>query len=210
MPCELLDHHHHENCTSDQETPEASSGGRWPTDGGTHSADGYGSRMASDSTRDEQHPDIDPSDVETVERFIAAPASAIFALVADPARHPEIDGSGTVRKATSGGGGQMKLGSRFGMSMKAGIPYSMVSEVIEFEQDRRIAWQTKSPIAFMGLFVGGRIWRYELEPATGGTLVRESWDISEERVKAMVRPMRRRTRQAMTSTLERIATIVTG
>ena len=27
---------------------------------------------------------------------------------------------------------------------------------------------------------GGRIWRYELEPVDGGTLVRETWDISQE------------------------------
>jgi hypothetical protein len=32
-------------------------------------------------------------DVETVERVIHAPASAIFDLLADPHRHPEIDGS---------------------------------------------------------------------------------------------------------------------
>jgi Polyketide cyclase / dehydrase and lipid transport len=149
------------------------------------------------------------SDVETVERFIAAPASAIFALIADPSRHPEIDGSGTVRKATSGRG-QVELGTKFGMSMKAGFAYSMINEVIEFEQDRRLAWQTKSPNSVLGLMIGGRIWRYELEPAEGGTLVRESWDISKERVKVLVRPLRSRTRDAMTATLQRIDEIVTA
>ena len=34
------------------------------------------------------------------------------------------------------------LGSTFGMSMKLGVPYSMTNTVIEFEPDRRIAWQT--------------------------------------------------------------------
>jgi hypothetical protein len=62
----------------------------------------------------------------------------------------------------------------------------------------------------MRLFIGGRIWRYELEPAEGGTLVRESWDISQEKVKASVRPLATRTKAAMEATLERIERIVTG
>jgi uncharacterized protein YndB with AHSA1/START domain len=148
-------------------------------------------------------------DVESVERVIAAPAAAIFAVLADPSRHQEIDGSGTVREA-AGGSQQVTLGSKFGMSMKMGIPYSMENEIIEFEQDRRIAWQTRPSIKFMRRFVGGRIWRYELEPVEGGTLVRESWDISQEKVKKGVQSMRGRTREAMTKTLERIEQVVTG
>ncbi len=65
------------------------------------------------------------------------------------------------------------------MSMKMGLPYSMESTVIEFEENRRIAWQTRGPTR-IGKLVGGRIWRYELEPVDGGTLVRETWDITEE------------------------------
>ena len=38
--------------------------------------------------------------------------------------------------------------STFGMSMKMGLPYSMTSEVIEFEENRRIAWQTKPPVSW--------------------------------------------------------------
>lgn len=148
-------------------------------------------------------------DVETVERVIPAEASAIFDLIADPARHHEIDGSGTVRDATTGSQ-RLQLGSEFGMKMKAGLPYSMVSKVVEFETDRRLAWQTTSPVPVLGSLIGGRIWRYELEPVKGGTRVRESWDITHERVKALVRPLRGRTREAMAKTLERIEQIVTG
>ena len=96
------------------------------------------------------------------------------------------------------------------MSMKAGLPYSMVSKVIEFEPDRRIAWQTRSPIPFLGKMVGGRIWRYELEPVDGGTRVRESWDISQEQIKSLVRPLRGKTRKSMTATLARIEQVVTA
>ncbi len=149
----------------------------------------------------------DTTDVVSVERVIASPPEPIFALLADPARHREIDGSGTVRDAKSGGGQQVSLGAKFGMSMKMGLPYSMESTVIEFEPNRRIAWQTRPPGIFASLG-GGRIWRYELEPQGDATLVRESWDISEEKVKALVRPAATKTREAMEKTLERIATIV--
>jgi hypothetical protein len=58
--------------------------------------------------------------------------------------------------------------------------------------------------------VAGRIWRYELEPVEGGTLVRESWDISQERVKFAVRPSRGKTKKAMEATLERIEQVVSA
>ena len=147
------------------------------------------------------------SDVETVERVIPAPASAIFDLLADARRHPEIDGSGMVRGAKPETVERLTLGSKFGMSMKLGFKYSMENEVIEFEDDRRIAWQTRSANK-RGPKFGGRIWRYELEPVDGGTRVRESWDISQERVKLFVRPARKKTRKAMEATLARIEDVV--
>ncbi len=106
-------------------------------------------------------------DVVTVEKVIPAPADAIFALLADPARHPDIDGSGAVKQAKADAPQRLALGSTFGMSMRLGIPYSMVNTVIEFEDNRRIAWQARPP-GFVGRFSAGRIWRYELEPVEGG------------------------------------------
>ncbi len=149
------------------------------------------------------------SDIETVERIIPAPPEAIFALIADPARHQDIDGSGTVRGAKHTGE-PLKLGSTFGMSMKLGIPYSMQSTVVEFEPNRLIAWQTRPPISFLSKLAGGRIWRYELEPVEGGTRVRESWDITHEVLKALVRPARAKTRESMEKTLARIEELVTA
>ena len=94
--------------------------------------------------------------------------------------------------------------------MKVGVPYSMVSEVIEFEEPRRIAWQTRFPLGPLTHLNGGRIWRYELEPVDGGTLVTETWDITEEKIKAIVRPSAKKTREAMESTLARIETLLAG
>lgn len=148
-------------------------------------------------------------DVVAVERLVPAPAGAIFDLLADPSRHPEIDGSGSVRRATEPSR-RLELGDRFGMSMKIGIPYGMVSTVVEFEEDRRIAWQSRPTFWLAAKLVGGRTWRYELEPQEGGTLVRETWDISTERHPAGVRFMRDQTRRAMAATLQRIEQVVAG
>jgi len=147
------------------------------------------------------------SDVETVERVIAAAPEKIFDLLADPARHHDIDGSGSViaAKETSQ---RLALGSKFGMRMKIGVPYSMVSTVIEFDENRRIAWQSRPP-GIGGRLAGGRIWRYELEPVEGGTRVRESWDISQERFKWMVQNARKKTRTNMETTLENIEKLAT-
>jgi uncharacterized protein YndB with AHSA1/START domain len=149
-------------------------------------------------------------DVVTVERHIEAPPEAIFDLLVDPDRHRDIDGSGTVRDP-KGQPQHLAMGTKFGMSMRMAVPYSMVSTVIEYEQNRRLAWQTTGPGA-LGARVGGRIWRYELEPVDGGTLVRESWDIRQE--SALTRPIVRRganqTRKNMAATLERIEKLVTA
>ncbi|HTW19137.1 MAG TPA: SRPBCC family protein [Mycobacteriales bacterium] len=148
----------------------------------------------------------DSMNTASVERVIPAPAEQIFALLADPQRHHEFDGSGTVRNAKQLPE-RLALGSQFGMSMHLGLPYSMVSTVVEFDPPHRIAWQTWAPGPIRYL-VGGRIWRYELEPANGGTLVRESWDISHERFRAAVLPARQKTIEAMTKTLERIEAVL--
>jgi uncharacterized protein YndB with AHSA1/START domain len=150
------------------------------------------------------------TDVVSVERVIPAPASEIFDLIADPNRHRDIDGSGSVR-GTRGAIERLRLGSRFGMSMKIGLPYAMVSTVVEFEEDRRLAWQTRGPTA-IGRLVGGRIWRYELEPVEGGTLVRESWDISQESplTKPAVKRGGKDAAKNMAATLERIEQLLTS
>jgi uncharacterized protein YndB with AHSA1/START domain len=147
-------------------------------------------------------------DVVSVERVIAAPADRIFDLLADPSRHRDIDGSGSVRDAKKSSP-RLALGSEFGMAMHLGINYSMTNEVIEFDDGKRIAWQTRSARSFQGKFFGGRIWRYELEPADGGTMVRESWDISQEKgpIKHLLGIGRSKdhTRKAMEKTLVNIA-----
>ncbi len=142
------------------------------------------------------------SDTITVERTIKAPAASIFALLSDAAKHTEFDGSGTVR-GTSQESRPLSLGSRFGMSMHMGVGYKTSNEVVEFEQDRRIAWRTTG---LKGL-IGGRIWRYELEPAADGTLVKETWDVSHDKQKFFLKrsKMPAAAKNGMRKTLDRLA-----
>jgi uncharacterized protein YndB with AHSA1/START domain len=147
----------------------------------------------------------DANDVVSVERIIPAPPEKIFDLLANPSRHREIDGSGTVRDPEQSE--RLKLGSVFDMKMKFGVPYTMRNTVVEFEEGRRIAWQPR-PKRFKKF--GGRIWRYELEPVADGTKVRETWDISQETgMKGVVAKGGKHTATAMEKTLERIEEIVT-
>lgn len=149
--------------------------------------------------------------VVSVERVIRAPAESIFALLSDAGKHSSFDGSGTVDHSAQRSQ-PLSLGSKFGMSMRSRpeslvLPYRTTNTVVEFEPDRRIAWKTT--IGPGGL-IGGRIWRYELEPVDGGTLVRESWDVSEDRQRPMLKlgSMPRQAEDGMRATLERIAALV--
>ena len=146
-------------------------------------------------------------DMESAERVIPAPPEAIFALLADPSRHHDIDGSGTVNEVKSSPQ-RVKLGDTFGMSMKQrGISYSTHSTVVEFDDNRRIAWQPRAAGRIGALLGKGPIWRYELEPTSGGTRVRETWDFSPVHLyKPLLRLARARqdTRESMEKTLENI------
>ena len=148
----------------------------------------------------------DERDVVSVSRVINASPDVIFAVLADPSRHHDFDGSGSVRDAKEQPE-RLRLGSTFGMSMKMVVPYSMVNEVVEFEQDRRIAWQPR--MRALAWLSGGRVWRYELEPVDGGTRVTETWDISKEKSRAFIRSGGKKARRDMEATLARIQEIVT-
>ncbi|MGA9359525.1 MAG: SRPBCC family protein [Mycobacterium sp.] len=146
----------------------------------------------------------------SVERVIKAAPDKIFALVADAGKHASIDGAHSVNHASQASV-PLSMGAKFGMAMRGRketlfIPYRTNNTVIEYEPDRRIAWKT----TFLGGRVGGRIWRYELEAAPEGTLVRETWDVSQDKQKRMITSgsIPQQTAEGMRATLERIATLV--
>jgi uncharacterized protein YndB with AHSA1/START domain len=146
----------------------------------------------------------------SVERVIKAAPDKIFALVADAGKHASIDGTESVNHASQASV-PLSMGAKFGMAMRGRketlfVPYRTNNTVIEYEPDRRIAWKT----TFLGGRVGGRIWRYELEAAPEGTLVRETWDVSQDKQKWMITSgsIPRQTADGMRATLERIAKLL--
>jgi hypothetical protein len=132
-------------------------------------------------------------------RLIEAPADAIFAILVDPARHAEIDGSGTVRGSKDASPELLKMGSKFGMKMKLVVPYGMRSTVVEFEENKLIAWA----------HFGKHRWRYELEELDGSTMVTETYDwstaLSPKLLELTGYP--KRTLPAIQKTLERLEAV---
>ncbi|NNF54726.1 MAG: dimethyladenosine transferase [Acidimicrobiales bacterium] len=130
-------------------------------------------------------------------RFIPARAEAIFDVLANPAKHHLIDGSGSVVAARSGNPERLSLGAKFGMDMKMGFPYKISSTVSAFEENRLIEWH----------HFGRHKWRYELEPVAGGTRVTESFNYGSSPASALLvlAGYPERHRKSIDETLQRMA-----
>jgi hypothetical protein len=126
----------------------------------------------------------------------------LFDIVADPAQHPRIDGSGSVRHLRTGSSTRLSLGARFSMDMRMGLPYHIANTVVEFEEGRRIAWRH---------FYGHR-WRYLFEATDGGTLVTEQWDTRTAwaGLPLVALGFPARNRAGMKATLARLAEVAAG
>ncbi|MGH3626034.1 MAG: SRPBCC family protein [Sciscionella sp.] len=139
---------------------------------------------------------------ESEAKTIAAPAGRIFDLLADPAQHALIDGSGTVRGSRGQANRRLSLGAKFGMDMKMGVPYRISNTVVEFDENRLIAWR----------HFGGHRWRWELTPVDEHTTeVRETFDYSTAPAGALY-PLigfPERNRKGIHASLERLEKVVT-
>jgi len=114
---------------------------------------------------------IQPSVSES--RDIDAPAARIFSVVSNPAMHPEVDGSGMLRSSVDNKP-VAQVGDVFYINMihwhLGG--YVMANHVVQFEQDRFIAWEPvvysyenpeyEQSVGHPGL----RNWGWQLEPLT--------------------------------------------
>jgi hypothetical protein len=103
---------------------------------------------------------------------INAPVGELFALVVNPHRHHELDGSGTVRDQAKGPE-RLSAGDTFVVRMRMyGIPYTITSTATQVEQDRVVEW--KHP--------GGHRWRYEFEAlGPSQTRVTETFDYRDSK-----------------------------
>jgi len=140
----------------------------------------------------------------TVERVIPVAPQRLFDVVADPAMHSVIDGSGTLKGVRDGAPARLAPGASFGMEMQLGTPYRITNRVVEFEEGRLLAWD----------HMGRARWRYQFEAVPGGTRVIESWDYSPAprwlALGLAVLGFRGRNRRGMERTLERLEAEVAG
>lgn len=101
---------------------------------------------------------------------VAAPVAELFAMAADPRRHSELDGSGTVRDNIEAPA-ELTVGSKFSTKMKMfGLPYRITSRVTALEPDKLVEW--RHPL--------GHRWRWEFESLSPtSTRVTETFDYHE-------------------------------
>jgi hypothetical protein len=153
----------------------------------------------------------------SVSRSIAAPAARIFQVLADPASHTALDGSGMLRAAPAQAvPGQ--VGDTFTMAMY--LPelgdYLMLNRITAFEQDQWITWEPTPGDAVAarnaGLPIGapqGYSWGFRLQADGAATIVTEVFDCTE--ADQVIRDAVEDGRSwipAMQQTLERLAAVV--
>ena len=100
------------------------------------------------------------------ETTIPASAEDVFAVLADPASHPAIDGTGWVAEALDAapltGSGQTFRMAMYHANHPDGS-YEMINRVTVFDPPRAIAWEPGYDAAGDGnVRFGGWIWRYDL------------------------------------------------
>lgn len=105
----------------------------------------------------------------TATTTIAAAPDAVFAVLADPAAHVAIDGTGWVRESRDAAP-LTASGQIFRMAMHhenhPDKDYEMANRVEVFDPPRAMAWQPGQASPDTGVLgFGGWVWRYDLEPS---------------------------------------------
>jgi uncharacterized protein YndB with AHSA1/START domain len=138
----------------------------------------------------------------SITRTVRLPAARIFDALTDPAQHPLIDGSGSVRGTHGHPTARLRLGDTFGMDMRLGVPYRITNRVVEYEEGRLIAWRH---------FAGHR-WRWELAPVDEQTTeVTETFDYTTATMPLVLELLGfpERNRKGIQATLDRLETALT-
>jgi uncharacterized protein YndB with AHSA1/START domain len=128
----------------------------------------------------------------SVSTTVDAPAETVFDVLADPATHEAIDGTGWVQKSLDGqpltGVGQLfRMAMYFGGHPDRPGDYETVNRVEVFDPPQAIAWKTghvPGQVTTAGaseaeIEYGGWFWRYDLHPVGDAqTDVRLTYDWS--------------------------------
>ncbi|MFJ4716519.1 polyketide cyclase [Streptomyces sp. NPDC088785] len=130
-----------------------------------HGTQESGQGRGRDSGQDHE-PDHEPDRTSAV-RTVPAPVARVFAVLADPAAHGAIDGTGWVRRPVDRAP-LTEPGQVFRMGMyHSGHPdgtYVTANRVHVLEPPHAIGWFTGTERDDGGLDFGGWFWRYDLAP----------------------------------------------
>jgi len=155
----------------------------------------------------------------SVSRRIEAPANKVFEILANPARHPGIDGSGMLQDGAPNCA-ISSIGEVFTMKMHNAEmgDYEMANYIVDFELNHRIAWEPVLSAASRpedAADIGDRArhrWSYELTAdGPSATVVTETFDCSQapDRLRKVLDNGNRWT-ESMTTTLEKLDRLCTN
>ncbi len=141
-----------------------------------------------------------------ISRRIEAEPAVIFAMLADPAQHTDLDGSEMLRGALTDRV-VTGVGDVFVLKMhleRLGGAYEMANEVVEYEVNRRITWEPRRHD--IDEPAGGHRWGFVLTPdGPAATMVTEIFDCSRWPAEGRAQIEEGRIWiEAMTKTLERL------
>ncbi|MFE3441575.1 SRPBCC family protein [Nocardia sp. NPDC059180] len=137
--------------------------------------------------------------IVSAEREIAAPASVVFELIADPAQQPRWDGNDNLSEASTGQRVRA-AGEVFTMVITKG--HTRQNHVVEFEEGRLIAWLPAEP----DRQPPGHLWRWEVEELDEGrSRVRHTYDWSRLTDEKRLPRARATTSDKLAASIERLA-----
>jgi hypothetical protein len=159
---------------------------------------------------------VDTSRKLQVSKVIDAPAADIFAILASPDRHHEIDGAGMLRGVEGEAQPIAAIGQVFVMNMHQDAfgDYRMVNSVTAFVPDARIGWspaidpscELASKLGDMQ--VGGHTYTYDLSEGEDGTTVTQTYEWMSVKDPQFLEMLPLVSEEQLAGTLDRLAEAV--
>ncbi len=141
--------------------------------------------------------------VVSASRAVAAPAEAIFELIADPEQQPRWDGNDNL--LSSDPGQRVTAAGEIFTTVLTHDGVVRENHVVEFTEGRLIAWRPAEP----GQEPPGHLWRWELEPLDDGrTRVTHTYDWTQLQDPGRLARARATTTDRLLASVDRLAAVV--
>jgi uncharacterized protein YndB with AHSA1/START domain len=160
---------------------------------------------------------VDTSRKMQVSKVIDAPPDAVFALLADPHRHQELDDAGMIRGVDGDAAPLGGIGQVFAMNMTQPElgDYRMMNTVTAYVPDARIGWAPRlDPTCELAEKLGdmdasGHTYTYDLVEVDGGTEVTQTYEWMSVKDPKFLEMFPVVSQEQLAGSLDRIAAAVT-